>query len=182
MNECENLSDYVHFSNYILNISDCCFVADCKSKFCQLFFNGILPVFSPTDIKSVWYISVFGLILCIFGECLRKVSMLTAGRSFNHYIQTTRASDHVLVTHGVYAWSRHPSYVGWFYWSLGTQVWYILELIFLDNICFKKATDCWTFFWQKQFVHTAQPHGDKIEQFIEITPNEFYQVLIERKG
>ncbi len=48
--------------------------------------------------------------------------MLTAGRSFNHYIQTTKADDHILVTNGVYAWSRHPAYVGWFYWSLGTQV------------------------------------------------------------
>ena len=48
--------------------------------------------------------------------------MLTAGRSFNHYIQTTKAESHKLVTTGVYAWSRHPAYVGWFYWSLGTQV------------------------------------------------------------
>ena len=77
---------------------------------------------SPSDFKTLWYVSLIGLLLCVGGEVLRKVSMLTAGRSFNHYIQTTRARDHVLVTHGVYAWSRHPAYVGWFYWSLGTQV------------------------------------------------------------
>lgn len=65
-----------------------------------------------------------GLVLCLTGEFMRKIAMLTAGRSFNHYIQMTKDEDHHLVTHGIYAWSRHPSYVGWFYWSVGTQVTY----------------------------------------------------------
>ena len=26
------------------------------------------------------------------------------------------------MTDGVYAWFRHPSYVGWLYWSVGTQL------------------------------------------------------------
>ncbi len=30
--------------------------------------------------------------------------------------------DHKLVTEGVFSLVRHPSYVGWFYWSLGTQL------------------------------------------------------------
>ena len=30
--------------------------------------------------------------------------------------------DHKLVTEGVYRLFRHPSYVGWFYWSVGTQL------------------------------------------------------------
>ena len=31
-------------------------------------------------------------------------------------------ADHLLITTGIYAHMRHPSYVGWFYWSVGTQV------------------------------------------------------------
>jgi len=27
-----------------------------------------------------------------------------------------------LVTHGIYGIMRHPSYVGWFWWSIGTQI------------------------------------------------------------
>ena len=32
------------------------------------------------------------------------------------------APPHRLVTHGVYAWLRHPAYFGWFWWSVGTQL------------------------------------------------------------
>ena len=31
-------------------------------------------------------------------------------------------TDHQLVTSGVYGYCRHPSYAGWFLWSVGTQV------------------------------------------------------------
>lgn len=37
-------------------------------------------------------------------------------------VQFTKAETHQLVTHGVYSIVRHPSYVGWFWWSVGTQV------------------------------------------------------------
>lgn len=60
------------------------------------------------------------MVLC--GEGLRKAAMLTAGSNFNHIVQNEKAQSHVLVTGGVYAFFRHPSYVGWFYWSIGTQV------------------------------------------------------------
>ena len=48
--------------------------------------------------------------------------MIHAGRNFNHLVQSTKSETHELVTSGIYAWSRHPSYVGWFLWSVGTQV------------------------------------------------------------
>lgn len=60
--------------------------------------------------------------MVVFGECLRKAAMLTAGSNFNHVVQNEKSETHTLVTSGVYAWFRHPSYVGWFYWSIGTQV------------------------------------------------------------
>lgn len=43
---------------------------------------------------------------------------------FDFQVQFEKHRDHVLVTHGLYSLCRHPSYVGWFYWSIGTQVWY----------------------------------------------------------
>ena len=74
------------------------------------------------QIKSVSLLKHLGLFLCFFGESMRKLAMITAGTNFNHIIQNRREEGHVLVTHGVYSLCRHPSYVGWFYWSLGTQV------------------------------------------------------------
>lgn len=79
------------------------------------------PIFISA-LKDHFFISVSGLILCITGEILRKSAMLTASTNFNHVVQTVKERDHVLVTHGVYSFCRHPSYVGWFYWSIGTQV------------------------------------------------------------
>jgi len=74
--------------------------------------------------KTIHEISYFGLLLCAFGEALRKSAIWTARDNFTHLVQQEKAQTHTLVTHGVYSWFRHPSYVGWFYWSIGTQVMY----------------------------------------------------------
>merc|ERR1712200_267061 len=58
----------------------------------------------------------------IGGEAVRKIAMLTAGSNFDHLIRTQREEKHQLVTSGIYSIFRHPSYVGWFYWSVGTQI------------------------------------------------------------
>jgi len=74
--------------------------------------------------KMLSPVSYFGLILCISGEILRKLAMCTAKHNFNHVVQSEKSDNHELITHGVYNFCRHPSYVGWFYWSIGTQVEY----------------------------------------------------------
>lgn len=48
--------------------------------------------------------------------------MLHAGSNFNHLVQKEKKVGHVLVTGGVYRYLRHPSYFGFFWWGLGTQV------------------------------------------------------------
>lgn len=73
-------------------------------------------------LKEPSFVSYLGLTLCVAGEILRKLAMFTARKNFNHVIQSTKVNGHQLVTHGAYSFSRHPSYVGWFYWSIGTQV------------------------------------------------------------
>ncbi|KAK7817299.1 hypothetical protein U0070_004436 [Myodes glareolus] len=78
-------------------------------------------IFWP-ELKQITWLSTTGLLMVVFGECLRKAAMFTAGSNFNHVVQSEKSDTHTLVTSGVYAWFRHPSYVGWFYWSIGTQV------------------------------------------------------------
>lgn len=80
--------------------------------------------------KHPGWISYFGLILVTGGEVLRKLAMVTASSNFNHYVRHVREEGHVLITHGIYGFSRHPAYVGWFYWSIGSQV-SVLPLIII---------------------------------------------------
>uniref|UniRef100_A0A3B4ES75 Protein-S-isoprenylcysteine O-methyltransferase n=1 Tax=Pundamilia nyererei TaxID=303518 RepID=A0A3B4ES75_9CICH len=82
----------------------------------------IVEKLTVPELKQLSWLSVLGLFMVLCGEGLRKAAMLTAGSNFNHIVQNEKAQSHVLVTSGVYAYFRHPSYVGWFYWSIGTQV------------------------------------------------------------
>lgn len=94
--------------------------------------------------KEMWWISGIGLVLCIGGEIVRKGAMFTAGTNFNHIIQSHREEGHVLVSHGLYSLCRHPSYVGWFWWSVGTQV------ILCNPLCtLGYAVASWRFFRQR---------------------------------
>ena len=82
-----------------------------------------------------------GMILIVVGQLVRSAAMRTARTNFNHIIQSTKKADHVLVTDGVYAFSRHPSYFGFFWWGLGTQ------LLLGNRICFViYAVVLWKFF------------------------------------
>ena len=74
------------------------------------------------QLKSSNYICLVGAVAVVFGESLRKIAMVTGGSNFTHIVQYRKRDGHQLVTSGVYSIFRHPSYVGWFYWSIGTQV------------------------------------------------------------
>ena len=78
--------------------------------------------FFPQLKAGLVLVTYTGLVICLVGEIIRKLAMLHAGRNFNHLVQSHKSREHKLVTTGIYAWSRHPSYLGWFLWSVGTQV------------------------------------------------------------
>jgi protein-S-isoprenylcysteine O-methyltransferase len=63
-----------------------------------------------------------GLTLCVAGEVFRKGAMLKAWENFTHLVREKKVEGHRLVTTGLYSLCRHPSYAGWFWWSIGTQV------------------------------------------------------------
>ncbi|XP_013412159.1 protein-S-isoprenylcysteine O-methyltransferase [Lingula anatina] len=95
-------------------------------------------------LKQLKWVSVFGLLIVMGGETLRKAAMITAKTNFNHYVQHVKEEGHVLVTRGVYSKFRHPSYVGWFYWSIGTQI------ILCNPICLVGYTvTSWKFFRER---------------------------------
>lgn len=98
-------------------------------------------------IKENISLLIFGLVICICGEILRKVAIITANSNFNHLVQYRKAEDHKLVTHGVYRLMRHPSYAGWFWWSIGTQI------VLCNPVCIVLyAIASWKFFHERILV------------------------------
>ncbi|KAL1967873.1 hypothetical protein VTN77DRAFT_2562 [Rasamsonia byssochlamydoides] len=84
---------------------------------------------------------VLGLVLMLVGQTVRTLAMAQAGSNFNHTVQVERKQGHTLVTGGIYSVLRHPSYFGFFWWGLGTQ------LVLQNVICFcAYAVVLWRFF------------------------------------
>ncbi|RDB22814.1 Protein-S-isoprenylcysteine O-methyltransferase [Hypsizygus marmoreus] len=77
--------------------------------------------FKPT-LKSYPYVTLIGVIFVILGQLLRSAAMIHASTNFSHTVAFRKRETHELVTDGVYAWFRHPSYAGFYYWALGTQL------------------------------------------------------------
>jgi len=82
-----------------------------------------------------------GFALVAAGQVVRSAAMAQAGRSFHHQVQARRARGQVLVTTGIYGALRHPSYFGFYWWALGTQ------LVMGNVVCFfAYALALWRFF------------------------------------
>jgi protein-S-isoprenylcysteine O-methyltransferase len=88
------------------------------SSWCEF----LIEAFLFPSLKLSLYTRLVGIFFILFGELFRKSAMYTAGTNFNHYVQESKQENHILVTSGVYAFFRHPSYFGWFVWSIGTQI------------------------------------------------------------
>ena len=61
-----------------------------------------------------------GSLLVLFGLLLRLVARKALGRFFLYGLEIK--PDHVLITHGIYRWIRHPGYLGVIMFDLGTPL------------------------------------------------------------
>ena len=73
-------------------------------------------------IKTCLIFIILGLIILIIGQFFRISALFTGKVSFTHLISYKKKKEHILVTNGIYSISRHPSYFGFFIWSIGTQI------------------------------------------------------------
>ncbi|KAG8781811.1 hypothetical protein FRC15_008065, partial [Serendipita sp. 397] len=62
------------------------------------------------------------ILVTIFGQVIRSIAMIHASTNFSHMVAYQHREGHRLVKGGIYSWSRHPSYAGFFYWGIGTQL------------------------------------------------------------
>ncbi|KJE98085.1 protein-S-isoprenylcysteine O-methyltransferase [Capsaspora owczarzaki ATCC 30864] len=96
------------------------------------------------SVKQVSGLVYLGLVLIVVGDGIRKYAMYTAGVSFNHLVQDTKKDDHTLIKHGLYGIVRHPSYMGWYLFSVGTQ------LLLVNPVCLVGyAVFIWKFFSER---------------------------------
>ncbi|KAH7887651.1 Isoprenylcysteine carboxyl methyltransferase family-domain-containing protein [Phlebopus sp. FC_14] len=72
--------------------------------------------------KTFPYLSELGVLMVLSGQVLRTTAMVHASTNFSHAVAFRKRESHMLVTDGIYSWFRHPSYAGFFYWALGTQM------------------------------------------------------------
>ena len=125
-----------------------------------------LPMFLPTIPHTLPLI--VGFVLVALGQGVRSAAMAEAGKSFNHVVQSRKKDDHVLVKSGVYRFLRHPSYFGFFWWGLGTQ------LVLGNQVCFLAyAIILWKFFAtrivkEEQFL--VKFFGQDYVTYRELTP------------
>ncbi|XP_014552893.1 hypothetical protein COCVIDRAFT_41025 [Bipolaris victoriae FI3] len=104
------------------------------------FFPGYQSYIHPP-----WAIAI-GVVLIAVGQTVRSIAMIQAGTNFNHMVQSSKNDGHELVTHGLYHYFRHPSYFGFFWWGIGTQI------MLGNTFCFLAYTAVlWSFFKRRIF-------------------------------
>ena len=122
-----------------------------------------LETWLAPQIKAFYTISWCGLLLVVGGQLFRQLAMFTARSNFSHLISYEKEEDHELVTWGVYSVSRHPSYLGWFYWSIGTQ------LLLCNPLCtLAYGAASWRFFKERieeEEMTLVQFFGKKYEEY-----------------
>ncbi|KUI65555.1 Protein-S-isoprenylcysteine O-methyltransferase [Cytospora mali] len=106
-----------------------------------LLTNALFPGRSWAPFHTGTLLMLLGVFLVVVGQVVRSAAMVQAGPSFNHIVQQTQKREHILVTTGIYGTLRHPSYFGFFWWGLGTQ------LAMGNLVCFVAyAAVLWRFF------------------------------------
>jgi len=128
------------------------------------------PLRAPSiflDTSSYLFVGV-GLGMIFVGQLVRSAAMGKAKTNFNHIVQWTKRADHVLVSDGVYAFSRHPAYFGFFWWALGTQV------LLGNRVCFVAyAVVLWRFFHHRimhEERHLVSFFGEEYLQYRKRVP------------
>ncbi|KAI1854957.1 hypothetical protein JX265_002595 [Neoarthrinium moseri] len=120
------------------------FIAHTSATVECFFTNLIWPNRSWAPLYTGNILLLIGLILVFIGQFVRATAMSQLGTNFNHIVQEKRRTGHELVTTGLYGVMRHPSYFGFFYWGIGTQ------LVLGNPICFVGyLVVLWKFFSQR---------------------------------
>jgi protein-S-isoprenylcysteine O-methyltransferase len=148
------------------------FLIDHSKEYGIAFITGMLEYFIERllfpNMKGSFLFMFIGFLLLLVGQSIRVTAMYTAGSNFHHLVREQKEKDHKLITTGIYYYLRHPSYFGWFWWAIGTQ-------IVLTNIIsiFLYSFAAWKFFEKrikKEEKNLIKFFGDDYERYRSKTP------------
>ena len=108
--------------------------------------------------------------------------MKTCGLSFNHYLITPNPSpsknqyENKLITHGIYKYVRHPSYLGFWLYCIGIQ----LMLLNIGNLTLTIYTLNWFFRIRIEYEENQliNKYGDKYINYQQTTKRKILIPLI----
>ena len=86
------------------------------------FIETILETYYFNDLKKIKILFIVGLTMTFIGQIFRICALYTGKRNFTHKIRYEKVNNHKLVTNGIFAISRHPSYFGFYLWSVGIEI------------------------------------------------------------
>ena len=86
------------------------------------FLETFLGIYYFDKYKKIKIFFIIGFTMMVFGQFMRIGALYTGKKNFTHRIQFDKVEGHKLITHGVFAISRHPSYFGFYLWSLGIEI------------------------------------------------------------
>ena len=109
--------DNLSFSSYLIDQSDQWLIAT-GGSFIELIVENLIF----HNIKNNKILIAIGILLLIVGHIFRMGGIYTGKKNFTHLVAEQKKKEHELVTKGIYSLSRHPSYFGFYLWSVGTQV------------------------------------------------------------
>ena len=89
-------------------------------SYLEFFFE----LFFFPNFKNSWNLLnlVIFLPLALAGVMTRIGAFNSARSNFHHLIRYERDPNHVLIKNGVYAYERHPGYLGYFVFSVSSQL------------------------------------------------------------
>lgn len=93
------------------------------------FLETIIGTYFFHEYKNIKIIFIIGLLMTIIGQYFRIAALFTGKQNFTHKIATRKKKTHILVKEGIYKICRHPSYFGFFVWSVG------IEIMCVNPIC-----------------------------------------------
>ncbi|KAH9557925.1 hypothetical protein CY35_07G110500 [Sphagnum magellanicum] len=135
---------------------------------CSFVEHGVESRYAPW-MKTLSPVSYMGLAMVVVGEFMRKCAVVTANHSFTHDIKTFHRPEHRLVTHGIYRFFRHPGYLGFLIWSVGSQV------LLCNPVCTVGYTIVmWRFFRDRipyEEFFLVQFFGEEYQQYAERVPS-----------
>lgn len=135
--------DTLGFDNFLLNHS-VLYQVMVAFAWMEYWLEWAFFPFAWSESKQWGPLSSLGALVCIVGLTTRALGMATCSTNFSHKIESEKRAEHQLVTHGIYAFLRHPAYFGFFWWSVGTQ------LLLANPLCLLAYTGAsWYFFYDR---------------------------------